>query len=113
MTMIVTPVIIPVRSEPSWCEKNDCRCPCHSEPSRDWLSALALIALIVVPIGCFYLQYAHNWFEMDRPYSNGWDDRVMTAVLPALGGLLAVMLTVGAIAGLTWAVGTIYRSIFK
>jgi hypothetical protein len=111
MTMIVTPIIIPVRSEPSWCEKHNCKCPCHSEPSRDWFSALLALIAIGVPLAVVYLQFTQN--IMGRGYQDEMDMRVGDAIIAGLFTFVVLVVGGAVLGALGWALSTIYRSIFK
>jgi hypothetical protein len=110
--MIVTPIIIPVSSEPSWCEKNDCRCPCHSEPSRDWPVAIGLLILIVAPFVNAYLQFSSEFFS-ERPYSDNFGDRVFDALMVGFMTFVVLLIASCVIAGVSWAIATIWRSIVR
>ena len=34
-------------SEPTWCEKNNCKCPCHDEDEGDWYFPIIFLGSIL------------------------------------------------------------------
>ncbi len=67
---MIGPLILPapgmLHSEPSWCEKHNCQCPCHDE-SAPWYFG-PLLVLIIIAGAILFIWVVSTFCEWALPF---------------------------------------------